>query len=59
MHIPSNNLYFDGLEYLVRKCELRKNMLKEKEKATLEEKWNGYKFFEWVTFDKKLDWTKS
>jgi hypothetical protein len=27
-------------------------MLKEKEKAAIEEKWNDYKFFEWLTFGK-------
>jgi hypothetical protein len=28
-------------------------MLKEKEKAALEEKWNDCKFSEWVSFGKK------
>jgi hypothetical protein len=53
MHIPSHNLHFDGLEDLVRECALSLSMLKEKKKASLEEKWNDYKFPEWVTFGKK------
>jgi hypothetical protein len=44
MHIPSHNLHFDGLEDLVRECELSLSMLKEKEKAALEEKWKDINF---------------
>jgi hypothetical protein len=46
MPILSHNLHFDGLEDLVRECELSLSMLKEKENATLKEKWNNYKFSE-------------
>ncbi|KAB1226591.1 Mediator-associated protein 1 [Morella rubra] len=53
MHKPSKNLDFDGLEDFLRDHGLNLDLLDENRKATLEEKWNQFRFSALVTFSKE------